>query len=194
MNRLFQLNDKQVRLIYTTTKLPSQLSKSINNTILKRYAGGGGRPGGKPTFNWKERKQLGLDNINKKPFKLNPQMGLWDDIKDHFDESKGDKMIDITDLENFEEDPEDLKRLEDKGYVGENNTRKQINIKKLFGSSKAKSVGPVSNLGGSHFTGYKETKRVFPRQPKNRFPSPFTRIESRLYKQSAASASAADSK
>ena len=87
----------------------SSINKSFINLISKRYAGGGGRPGGRPTFNWKEKKQLGLDATKIKPFKLNPQMGYWDDIKDHFNPAR-DKMIDLTNLETFKEDPEDLKR------------------------------------------------------------------------------------
>ena len=88
---------------------------------LVRCAGGGGRPGGKPTFNWKERMELRLARKGAKkikPFKMRPS-GDWDDIAPYFDESKGHIMINITDLDSFE--MPDIENLGE--YEGPNDTR-----------------------------------------------------------------------
>ena len=43
------------------------------NRIVVRHAGGGGRPGGRPAFNWKEKKQLGIGTTQLlKPWKDTP--------------------------------------------------------------------------------------------------------------------------
>ena len=103
---------------------------------LVRCAGGGGRPGGKPTFNWKERMELRLARKGAKkikPFKMRPS-GDWDDIAPYFDESKGHTMINITDLDSFE-----MPDIEDLGeYEGPNDTRKVIDVTRLFGPDKVR--------------------------------------------------------
>ena len=72
-----------------------------------------------------------------KPFKDRPS-GDWDDIAPYFDESKGHTMIDITDLDSFEA-PE----TEDLGeYEGSNDTRKVIDVTRLFGPDKARGGIP----------------------------------------------------
>lgn len=95
-----------------------------------RHAGGGGRPGKKPTFNWKEKKILGLDKPRMKSFKeaLKPS-GDFEDIEPFFDEKSGDMMIDITNLENFE--PPVPGTLEEQF-----NDKKKVRISTLFGSKK----------------------------------------------------------
>ena len=78
-----------IRLISSTAPLSSLISSSSSSSLIiksssslsikssisilslyipsiyqqYRYAGGGGRPGGRPTFNWKQRKLLGLDDL-----------------------------------------------------------------------------------------------------------------------------------
>ncbi len=105
-----------------------------------RFAGGGGRPGGKPTFNWKERMELRLARKGDKrikPFKVGPS-GDWDDIAPYFDKNKGHTMIDITDLDTFEApETEELGEFE-----GENDTRKVIDVTSLFGPDKARGSLP----------------------------------------------------
>ena len=80
------------------------LSSSVNGAVGQiRFAGGGGRPGGRPTFSWKERRDLQLRERGEKlkVFKLK-DFGDFDDIKGFMDESRGDVIIDITDLEEFD--------------------------------------------------------------------------------------------
>ena len=99
-----------------------------------RHGGGGGRPGGKPTFNWRQKMQLRLaqkGDKKLKPFKLAPS-GDWEDIEAHFDESKGHTMVDITSMEQFE--PPEMEILGE--YEGPNDTRKQIDQSALFGPDK----------------------------------------------------------
>ena len=50
---------------------------SLFNQITKRFAGGGGRPGGKPTFNWKERRQLGLAPAGTKEPRMRQYGDEW---------------------------------------------------------------------------------------------------------------------
>jgi len=46
-----------------------------------RFAGGGGRPGGKPAFNWKEKKLLNLDGASSKKVKLHSSGEMKDFLK-----------------------------------------------------------------------------------------------------------------
>lgn len=106
--------------------LVSTLSKSYFCKIVSRSAGGGGRPGGKPAFSWREVKQL---NLEKKfvDVKLRPE-GFFEDIESHMDPTRGDKLIPMGD--NFSEIPVDLRV----------NNRKTVNISKLFGSNKSYGI------------------------------------------------------
>jgi hypothetical protein len=100
-----------------------------------RCAGGGGRPGGKPTFQWKERKELNLPKIYKQKIKVN-DFGLTDKLlADHFDESRGDHIVDLTDLDEWEQ-PD----VEDSDINGEDSTWKKINPASLFGPNKSAGV------------------------------------------------------
>ena len=130
-------------------------SRSALQTQI-RYAGGGGRPGGKPTFNWKERMALRLarkGDQKVKPFRVVPT-GDWDDIAPYFDEAKGHSMIDITNLDSFE-----APHTEEIGeFEGEHDTRKSIDVSRLFGKDKARGAIPKKyNYGNKRFS----HKRVF---------------------------------
>ena len=103
-----------------------------------RFAGGGGRPGGKPTFNWREKMALRLarrGDKKQKPLKITPS-GDWDDLEAYFDEAKGDMMTNITKLDEFEF-PETKKYGK---FEGPNDTRKQIDNFALFGPSKRRGI------------------------------------------------------
>eukprot|EP01041_Mallomonas_annulata_P003705 gene3705-7368_t len=91
-------------------------------------AGGGGRPGGRPAFNWKERKTLGLDGASKE-LKARP-IGDFNDIEGFMDPSRGDILVNLTDLEHWDE-PE--KEMISDGY---RDARKTIQIGMLFGPNK----------------------------------------------------------
>jgi len=98
-----------------------------------RNAGGGGRPGGKPALNWKERMALRLSAKNqRKEFRVKPMGNFDDDLAPFFDSARGDVMVDVSKMDFFElkAQPEEV--------LGEgvSNTRKVIDIRKLFGSSK----------------------------------------------------------
>lgn len=75
-----------------------------------RHAGGGGRPGTRPAFSWKEKVQLGLNDKKKlKPLKNSP-FGFMDELMPHFNPEKGDKMIEITETTEYKDDLEALLR------------------------------------------------------------------------------------
>ena len=95
---------------------------------IVRYAGGGGRPGKARTLNWKQKRILGLDKPQAKSFKdvVRPT-GDFSDIAGFFDEKSGDRMIDITDLENFESPKIKEEVMNDK---------KKVRLNMLFGSNK----------------------------------------------------------
>jgi len=75
----------------------SSISKSLSPSISilslyvpciyqqYRYAGGGGRPGGKPTFNWKQRKLLGLDELKDQKDMRVKFAGDFNDLKPFMD-------------------------------------------------------------------------------------------------------------
>ena len=81
-------------------------------------------------FNWKQRRQLLLDGTQKNgPLALKP-FGDFSEIEQFIDPRKGDLIIDITNLENFEE-PD---RSSYKEYYG--NSYKEVDIASLYGSNK----------------------------------------------------------
>jgi hypothetical protein len=90
---------------------------------------GGGRPGKAPTFNWKQKKLLGLDGEKMKTFEesLKP-MGNYSDIERFFDERAGDRKVELTSLENFEAESVQEEKVNDK---------KKVEVRSLFGSHKA---------------------------------------------------------
>lgn len=70
-----------------------------------------------------------MDSLKEKKFKSRPS-GDFDDIKPFFDESKGDYMLDITNLEQWEEPKLDYKP---ETY---RDSRKTVQVGMLFGSNK----------------------------------------------------------
>jgi len=112
------------------------LGTSCLRTIV-RYAGGGGRPGGVPKFNWKEKKLLNI-NQKRKPLKLRPY-GYWEDIEEFFD-PKRDVMLPWE---------QDEKTFDDPAFAGKINTesdRKRLDMRSLYGSSKSYGMLPVKDV------------------------------------------------
>ena len=135
----------------------------------QRNAGGGGRPGGRPTFSWKDKQALRLANKadkQQKPFKVLP-FGDFKDIEPYLNASKGDFMVDITDSAEWSEESEKKKRYESQGVTYEEaeaekarvaNTRKVIDPSLLFGSQKTAGVIEKKyNYSGAKFS----HKRIF---------------------------------
>lgn len=126
--------------------------------ITKRFAGGGGRPGGRPAFTWKEKKQLQLDGKRLKPMRVNADVGLFEDIEPYFNPARGDKIIDITNMEKFEEDPPTSYLRGDEKPNG----RTKIQVSRLFGSMKP--FGALPNMYPRRtFRGHKDVKKIFPK-------------------------------
>jgi len=90
-----------------------------------RHAGGGGRPGGKPTFSWKQKFQLRLDSKQKKKVYKSRPFGDFQELEEYIDPTRGDAIYEISD--GFTE-PEMPK--------GMNNQYKVIDVTKLYGSDK----------------------------------------------------------
>jgi len=109
--------------------------------VSKRFAGGGGRPGAKPTFNWKERRELGLPEPRHHLAKL-PVRGTYDDIEEMADE---ETFIDV------------LAQEDGFSFGGDTlpNDKKVIEPSMLFGPSKAQSRGKIlkkRNYKGARFS------------------------------------------
>lgn len=104
------------------------VSSNVSKLLVRWGGGGGGRPGKRRTFNWKEKRILGLDKPKAKTFEevLRPT-GRLADIEPFFNEAEGDYKIDITDLDDF--NPPD--------YAPEVfNDKKKVQVSMLFGSQK----------------------------------------------------------
>lgn len=102
-------------------------------------------------FNWKEKRQLRLDAKNKKKdIKFRP-FGNFEDIKEMFDESKGDFIVDFDPKKPFQEPSEKMK------VEGVVNDKKVIDISKLFGSDKPAGFIPKKRKEHKFFS----YKRVF---------------------------------
>ena len=75
-------------------------TKKFENRVLDivRHMGGG-RPGGRPTFNWKEKRALGLDKefgeLKAGPF------GYFEDIENHFAKDVEKSFIKLGDIEEY---------------------------------------------------------------------------------------------
>lgn len=95
--------------------------------IQIRFGGGGGRPGGRPSYNYKERRVLGIDEPYKK-LKLRP-WGFMEDIEHliKLDEKAGDFEVDFAKTVNFKEPAFDYART---------SNRKRVDPASLFGSNK----------------------------------------------------------
>jgi len=112
--------------------------KQVSTTVTKvrlspllqqvRFAGGGGRPGGKPTLNWRQKQQLRI--ARKDQIKLAKQGFIDDEMDEWLKAQPGYEEIDLTNVENYEiESP-----ITDELYF---DTRRQFNASSLFGSNKS---------------------------------------------------------
>ena len=107
--------------------------------ISLRYAGGGGRPGGKPTFNWKERKALRLAGKNTKPFKMK-KVGDDEDLEEllqHIDTSKTIDLLSQDDGYEFNEADVDPNKIISMNVLfGPNKPRGRILKKKNYDNKR----------------------------------------------------------
>lgn len=108
--------------------------------VVVRHAGGGGRPGGKPTFSWKQRKILGLDRknipINEKIRKEVGNLASEDELKKFVADNKG-ILIKIEPTDSFTIPKEIMDADQDLQH-----TRKKLNVTSLFGPDKARGYLP----------------------------------------------------
>jgi hypothetical protein len=133
------------------------------NQLQVRHAGGGGRPGAKPTLNWRKRMELRLNKKGEttKKFKIK-EFGDFDtDIAPYLDEAKGDVMLNITEMDEWDlsdhaGSEEDEKALEARMKI-ETNPYKKIHTSRLFGSNKSAGAILKKENPGLKFS----HKRVF---------------------------------
>ncbi len=143
--------------------------------VGKRFAGGGGRPGGKPgekccfyncasselnssvisfiAFNWREKMILRLNAKNaKKPVPVQPY-GDFNYLQKNMDAERGDFMITLKGKDQTKLSPEDVTRI----LEGDNNSRKVVNVAALFGSHKSAGMLPHKHNKKQNFS----HRRVF---------------------------------
>lgn len=107
------MNNKIISCIVGGTSSLAQRSKSSHMLTIVRF--GGARPGGMPTFNWKERKQLKLDEL--RGTMKNWPHGDFEDIEKYIDTTdpsyKVIKLADLGDqaLESFPIVPDSRKKV-----------------------------------------------------------------------------------
>jgi len=128
-----------------------------------RHAGGGGRPGAKPTLSWKERRDLRLEKKGEKvkKFELKEFGDFDEDIAPFLDEARGDVMLNITDkdfdLADHVGTDEEI-RARKESMDKESNPYKQIERSRLFGPEKAAgALLKKENTEGKRFS----HRRVF---------------------------------
>ncbi len=102
--------------------------KSLFELISKRHAGGGGRPGGKPTLNFKQKRILGLDKPFKR-FKLRPFGDFDDHFEGFYNEAENNPKHIMINLGQH-----DVWKEPDIDY--DVNVKKNILVSNLFGSHK----------------------------------------------------------
>lgn len=113
-----------------------QVSNFLKSCV--RFAGGGGQPGGKPTFNWKERRLLGLDTLKKKKTKIKDS-GPLNELLDAIDPNDIEEIVVFTPGMNYTvPPPEDETTREFR-----RKDKKTLNMRQLFGSHKAYGMLPV---------------------------------------------------
>ena len=119
--------------------------------VPRRLAGGGGRPGAKPAFSWKERKALNLPEVNAPLFKP-PVRGEFAEVANLVGEST--------------ENMQNLLDLPDGVLVEENivNARKVIHPSNLFGPGKPR--GKISKKYNYNRVNFSHS-RIFGRNRKN---------------------------
>ncbi len=101
---------------------------------------GGGRPGGRPTFNWKEKKELErldaeyrANNHEFDEFKFKKMGGDASELVKSVDLSRGDMVIDLNTVKEFDSTVY-TNKLKNVTYY--DTSRKNIDIKRLFGTNK----------------------------------------------------------
>ena len=125
-------------LLYSVHSAPVLVGEI--SQIQVRHAGGGGRPGAKPTFSWRERMELRLSKKNEITKKLRiKEFGDFDeDIAPFLDE--GHVMKNITDinwdLKEHIGSEEEEKALQAR-LMQEADPYKKIQTSRLFGSHKS---------------------------------------------------------
>eukprot|EP01040_Poterioochromonas_malhamensis_P014745 gene14745-16369_t len=116
-------------LLRQTLRSHTEFARSLLNQ--KRFGGGGGgRPGGKPTFNWKQKIELGLvktEKVKKTPLNLT---GRYVELKDHVNPTSGDLIID------FAKNADGLKEAQ-AHFHSLNNPQPRLNLTSLYGSNKS---------------------------------------------------------
>ena len=137
-----------MRVSNSLLRSPTQRFHHLQNPV--RFAGGGGRPGGRPAFNWKEKLLLRLGSNEKKmPWKNRPFGDFEAEIMPYFDASRGDVIVDITNMSDWKE-PVGVSS----GTDERNNDKKKVKIPLLFGSNK--SFGLLSknstSVGRKHYS------------------------------------------
>jgi len=114
---------------------------SLNRIFYRRHPlnlflqvrNGGGRPGGVPTFNWKEKKSINYDVGGSKSFEDKfAAASSFEELKESL---KNEKFIDLTNLDKFEEEEiaDESEAISDK---------KVINVGLLFGPNKPRGAIP----------------------------------------------------
>jgi len=96
-----------------------------------RHAGGGGRPGGKPTLNWRQKQQLRLTTKENKTKLRTFGGGNLSEIEHLLGKDWMKKAVDLSKVTEFKSP---VINVGDRD--GENNSRKQIQSASLFGSNK----------------------------------------------------------
>ena len=103
-----------------------------------RHAGGGGRPGGRPTLGWKQKQQLRLANKQSgKTFKLRAFGSVGaKDLEQLLGKDWSKSAVNLSKVTEYQSPDVPTESSERGAFDGENNTRKQINIQSLFGPTK----------------------------------------------------------
>lgn len=101
---------------------------------------GGGRPGGRPTFNWKEKRELErldaeylANNKEFDEFKFTKMGGDASELVQTVDPSRGDIVIDLNTAAEFDSTVF-TNKLKNVTYY--DTSRKTVEVKRLFGTSK----------------------------------------------------------
>lgn len=98
-------------------------------------------------FNWKERRALGLDGDKKKEFRAKPLGFDTKELMEHFDSSRGDIEIDITNETEWTE-PEQVPI----------NRYKVVDVGSLYGPQK--SCGMFNNKSDKPYNGPFQRRRM----------------------------------
>ena len=116
-------------------KRPPRLVVGSSWAQAVRHAGGGGRPGGRPTLNWKQKQQLRLANKAEKSIKMRSfGGGDFSEIEHLVGKDWMKSSVNLSTVAEYKYDV--VKGPKEGDYEGDGNTRKKIQISALFGPSK----------------------------------------------------------